>query len=114
MFIQALSNFIQNLQSEVEFDEWYLSDFIDNNVGILSPVEAYEMESHIIQCIKKDINSNELYELLTILLSLQRQSDTTLKPKELENNPNFFEEIIRTNPEDYIRSLVDQLSDSYM
>ncbi|HCQ9657308.1 TPA: hypothetical protein OMQ23_003949, partial [Acinetobacter baumannii] len=95
MFINALSSFLEKLASKEDLDEWHLSNFIDENVCSLLPPEAFEFSSHVIKLLKNDAQPDYTYELLTILLALQRQSDTTQIPKILKNSPDFFDEIIK-------------------
>ncbi|MDC5427821.1 hypothetical protein [Acinetobacter baumannii] len=113
MFTDTLSSFLEKLASEEELDEWYLSAFIDENVCSLSTAEAFEFSSHILKLLKDDAQPDYTYELLTILLALQRQSDTTQIPEILKNSPNFFDEIIKNNPEKYILNLVHELVKNY-
>jgi len=113
MFIDALSSFLKKLASEEKLDEWYLSTFIDEKVYSLSAAEAFESSSYIIKLIKDKVQPDYTYELLTILLALQRQSDTTQVPKILKNSPNFFDEIIKKNPEKYILNLAHELAQNY-
>ncbi|MCH2002206.1 hypothetical protein [Acinetobacter seifertii] len=113
MFINALSSFLEKLASKEELDEWYLSTFIDENVYSLLPAEAFEFSSHVIKLLKDEAQSDCAYELLTILLALQHQSDTTQVPEILKNSPNFFDEIIKKNPEKYILNLAHELAQNY-
>jgi len=113
MFINTLSSFLEKLASEEDLDEWYMSNFIDENVYSLLPAEAFEFSSHVIALLKDEALSDYAYELLTILLALQRQSDTTQIPKILKNSPNFFDKIIKKNPEKYIFNLAHELAQNY-
>ncbi|MDY6449475.1 hypothetical protein [Acinetobacter faecalis] len=113
MFIEALANFIKKISSSCELDEWYLSNFIDESVSTLSKSDAFEMSSHLVEVIKKDLESSHMYELLTILLALQSQSDTTQLPLNLSRDPSFLNEIIQSNSEKYIHHLVDELTRNY-
>lgn len=113
MFIDALSIFLEKLASEKDLDEWYLSTFIDENVCSLLPAEAFEFSSHVIKLIKNNAQPEYTYELLTILLALQHQSDTTQAPEILKNSPNFFDKIIKKNPEKYILNLAHELAENY-
>lgn len=110
MFINALSSFLEKLASEEELDEWYLSNFIDENVYSLLPAEAFELSSHVIKLLKNDAQPDYIYELITILLALQRQSDTTQVPEILKNNPNFFDDLIKNNSEEYVLNLAHELA----
>ncbi|EPA9174438.1 hypothetical protein ACQ8AN_001907 [Acinetobacter baumannii] len=113
MFIDALSSFLEKLTSKEDLDEWYLSTFIDDNVYTLLPAEAFETSSYVIKLLKDDAQPDYTYELLMILLALQRQSDTTQIPEILKNIPNFFDEIIKKNPEKYILNLAHELAQNY-
>jgi hypothetical protein len=113
MLINDLSSFLEKLASKDELDEWYLSTFIDENIYSLSPTEAFEFSSHVIELLTDEAQSDYIYELLTILLALQRQSDTTQVPKILKNSPNFFDEIIKNNPKNYILNLAHELVQNY-
>lgn len=113
MFIDAFQNFIKKLQSGVEVDEWYLSDFVDENVINLSPSDAFELISYIIRFCRTNIDSSCMYEFLYILLALQRQSETFQVPLGLLEFPNFFDEILQRNTEDYIVNLVNELKKIY-
>ncbi|MFV5375227.1 hypothetical protein [Acinetobacter calcoaceticus] len=113
MLINALSSFLEKLASEENLDEWYLSTFIDENIYSLSPTEAFEFSSHVIELLKDEAQPDYTYELLTILLALQRQSDTAQIPDILKNSSNFFDEIIKKNPEKYILNLAHELAQNY-
>lgn len=113
MLINALSSFLEKLASEENLDEWYLSTFIDENVCVLSPAKAFEVSSHVIELLTDEAQSDYIYELLTILLALQHQSDTTQIPEILKNSPNFFDEIIKNNPEKYVLNLAHKLAQNY-
>jgi hypothetical protein len=113
MFIESLAHFIKRISSSCELDEWYLSNFIDESISTLSQSDAFEMSSHLVDVIKKDLESSHMYELLTILLALQSQSDTTQAPLNLSRDPSFLNEIIQNNSEKYIHRLVDELTRNY-
>ena len=113
MFIESLAHFIKRISSSCELDEWYLSNFIEESVSTLSQSDAFEMSSHLVEVIKKDLESSHMYELLTILLALQSQSDTTQSPLNLSRDPSFLNEIIQNNSEKYIHRLVDELTRNY-
>ena len=113
MFIESLAHFIKRISSSCELDEWYLSNFIDESVYTLSQSDAFEMSSYLVEVIKKDLESSHMYELLTILLALQSQSDTTQSPINLSRDPSFLNEIIKNNSEEYIHRLVDELTRNY-
>jgi len=113
MFIESLTNFIKKISSGFELDEWYLSNFINESVYRLSQSDAFEMSSYLVEIIKKDLESSYMYELLSILLALQSQSDTTQSPINLSKDPSFFDEIIRNNSGEYIHHLVNKLIQNY-
>ena len=113
MFTDTLSSLLEKLASKEDLDEWYLSTFIDENIYSLSPIEAFEFSSHVIKLIKNDAQPDCTYELLSILLALQRQSDTAQIPEILKNSPNFFDEILKKNPEKYILNLAHDLAYNY-
>jgi argonaute-like protein implicated in RNA metabolism and viral defense len=113
MFINALSSFLEKLASDDELNEWYLSTFIDENIYLLSTTEAFELSSHVIELLKDEAQPDYTYELLTILLALQRQTDSTQIPDILKNSPNFFDEFIKKNPEKYILNLAHDLAQNY-
>ncbi|MCZ1178717.1 hypothetical protein [Acinetobacter pittii] len=113
MFINTLSSLLEKLASEEDLDEWYLSNFIDENVYSLLAAEAFEFSSHVIELLKDEAQPDYTYELLTILLALQRQSDTAQIPDILKNSSNFFDEIIKKNPEKYILNLAHDLAQNY-
>lgn len=113
MFIEALSSFFEKLASTEELDEWYLSTFIDENVYTLSAAEAFKFSSHVIKLLKDDAQPDYTYELLTILLALQRQSDTTQIPETLKNSLNLFDDLIKKNPEKYVLNLAHELAQNY-
>ncbi|MDW7586565.1 hypothetical protein, partial [Acinetobacter baumannii] len=108
-----LSSFFEKLASKEDLDKWYLSTFIDENVCSLLPAEAFEFSSHVIELLKNDAQPDYTYELLTILLALQRQSDTAQIPEILKNSPNFFDEITKSNSEVYIQILINELFSNY-
>lgn len=112
MFTDTLSCFLEKLASKEELDEWYLSAFIDENIYSLSAAEAFEFSSHILKLLKDDAQPDYTYELLTILLALQRQSDTTQIP-EILKIVLIFDEIIKNNPEKYVLNLAHELAKNY-
>ncbi|ENV48805.1 hypothetical protein P255_02863 [Acinetobacter brisouii CIP 110357] len=113
MFIDSLMSFLQKINAESELEEWYLSNFIDEFVCKLSPPDAFEMSSYVIEVIKNDSKFSYTYELLTILLALQRQSNTAQIPVNLINEPQFLNEIIENSSEEYVQYLVDELAKNY-
>jgi len=113
MFINALSNFLEKLASEEDLDEWYLSSFIDEKVYSLSTTEAFELSSHVIELLKDEAQPDYTYELLIILLALQHQSNTTQVPEILKNSPNFFDDLIKNNSEEYVLSFAHELAQNY-
>jgi hypothetical protein len=113
MLINALSSFLEKLASEENLDEWYLSTFIDENIYSLSPTEAFEFSSHVIELLKDDAQPDYTYELLTILLALQRQSDTTQIPETLKNSLNLFDDLIKNNSEEYVLNLAHEVAQNY-
>ncbi|WP_440206532.1 hypothetical protein [Acinetobacter oleivorans] len=113
MFINALSSLLEKLASKEELDEWYLSTFIDENVYSLLPAEAFEFSSHVIKLLKDDAQPDYTYELLTILLALQRQSDTIQIPETLKNSLNLFDDLIKNNSEEYVLNLAHELAQNY-
>lgn len=113
MFIVSLANFIKQINAGFELDEWYLSDFIDESVNILSQSDAFEMSSYVVEIIKEDLKSSDMYELLAILLALQYQSGTTQLPMNLGKDPNIFNEIIKNTSEECILNIVNQLARNY-
>ncbi|MDQ9888142.1 hypothetical protein [Acinetobacter pittii] len=113
MFINTLSSLLERLASKEELDEWYLSTFIDENVYSLLPAEAFEFSSHVIKLLKDDAQPDYTYELLTILLALQRQSDTTQIPDILKNSLNLFDDLIKNNSEEYVLNLAHEVAQNY-
>jgi hypothetical protein len=113
MFINTLSSLLEKLASKEELDEWYLSTFIDENVYSLLPAEAFKFSSHVIKLLKYDAQPDYTYELLTILLALQRQSDTTQIPETLKNSLNLFDDLIKNNSEEYVLNLAHELAQNY-
>jgi len=113
MFTYTLSSFLEKLASKEELDEWYLSTFIDENVYSLSAAEAFEFSSHVIKLLKEESQSDYSYELLTILLALQRQSDTTQIPDILKNSLNLFDDLIKNNSDEYVLNLAHELAQNY-
>lgn len=71
-----LKDFLHNISiNRDNLDEWYLSDFIDKNIKILSSYDSFEFMKKIISYI---VNYPEYgYELLEITQELKRQADTT-------------------------------------
>lgn len=113
MFINALSSFLEKLASIEELDEWYLSTFIDENIYSLSPTEAFEFSSHVIELLKDEAQPDCTYELLSILLALQCQSGTTQIPETLKNSLNLFDDLIKNNSEEYVLTLAHELAQNY-
>lgn len=113
MFVDSLMSFLQKINAESELEEWYLSNFIDEFVCKLSQSDAFEVSSYVIEVIKNDSRFSYTYELLTILLALQRQSNTAQIPVNLINEPQFLNEIIENSSEKYVQYLVDELAKNY-
>ncbi|MFA3126940.1 hypothetical protein KWG22_02650 [Acinetobacter pittii] len=104
---------VVQIYGSISLDEWYLSTFIDENVYSLLPAEAFEFSSHIIKLLKDEAQPDYTYELLTILLALQRQSDTTQIPETLKNSLNLFDDLIKNNSEEYVLNLAHELPQNY-
>lgn len=113
MFIASLANFIKKINAGFELDEWYLSNFIDDSVSVLSQSDAFEMSSYVLEIIKEDFKSRDMYELLAILLALQHQSGTTQLPMSLSKDPNIFNEIVKNTSEECILHIVNELTRNY-
>lgn len=113
MFMDSLENFIQHLKSSNNQSEWYLQDFIEQNVYSLSTFEAYDASSLVLDMIKDHSMLDLLYELLSILTALQRQSDTTQRPSSLITHPELLNEITKACKETYIIDLIKNLNQSY-
>lgn len=110
MFKENLNNFIEKLKSGSEVDEWYLSDFINDNVSILSSEEAYKGLIYLLNLIKSNLHSNEMYEYLQITIALRNQSATNQIPTLLLKDRDFFQKILDVNDEDYIANSVKELN----
>jgi hypothetical protein len=113
VFIDSLANFFERIDSGFELDEFYVSNFIDEFVHTLSQSDAFEMSSYIVKIINDDLKSNNTYELLSILIALQRQSNTRQLPINLRKKPNIFDEIIKNNSEGYITYLINEIIENY-
>lgn len=113
MFINALENFIEQLKSSKDQNEWYLADFIQKNIDVLTTSDAYEFSSLVIKIIKNDSNSDLMYELISILKALQIQSDTTQIPLILISFPEILNEVVKNTTETYIHDLVNELNQCY-
>ncbi|PNK59539.1 hypothetical protein [Psychrobacter sp. FDAARGOS_221] len=109
MFETKLNDFFKKISNDDSLDEWYLSQFIDRNVSTLSAQEAFHASNTVVCKIKSDIYSDNLYELLEILISLRIHSDTNEIPPILIDNPNLFEQIKSQRFESYIRVPVSKL-----
>lgn len=71
-----LTNFLKNISiNQDNLNEWYLSDFIDNNIKVLNSYESFEFMKNIVPYLIK--HSEYGYELLEIIQELQRIADTT-------------------------------------
>lgn len=76
MFQKKLDEFIQILsQDKSELDEWYLSDFLDENVLNMESYEAFSSLKLMIPYLFK--YPQHRHELLDIMLGLKRKADTT-------------------------------------
>lgn len=71
-----LEDFLHHISiNQNNLNEWYLSDFINENIKILSSYESFEFMKTIIPYL---VNYPEYgYELLEITQELKRQADTT-------------------------------------
>lgn len=71
-----LTNFLKSISiNQDNLSEWYLSDFIDNNIKVLNSYESFEFMKNIVPYLIK--YSEYGYELLEIIQELQRIADTT-------------------------------------
>lgn len=113
LFKESLLIFIEKLKSDVVLDEWYLAEFIELNIDKLSAESAFNLASYVIHQIVKYTSSDLLYELLQILLSLQRQSGTMQKPLALLEYPDIFNQIISHNSNEHILETVKALKLSW-
>ena len=91
MFKQELLKFLKEIQSGHELDEWYLSNFVEENIYPFSEEEAFSELNLVIKLIYENIDSVEIIsELMYIYMYLQRQSDTTEIPSFLSKHTNIF------------------------
>lgn len=109
MFETKLNDFLKKISNDDNLDEWYLSQFIDQNVRTLTTQEAFYASNTVLWKIMNDISSNNLYELLEILIGLRIQSDTNELPPLLIDNPDLFKQIKLQRCEDYITMPVGNL-----
>ncbi len=113
MFENKVLEFIEKLKYQESFDEWYLSDFIDENIKKLSSENAFESSSFIISLIRLNLESDLLYELLQILLSLKAVSQTNQHPTQLIEDPEIFEDILKLHTDNSIISTTKDLKKMY-
>ncbi|MGN0935653.1 hypothetical protein [Acinetobacter sp. YH12145] len=113
MFKENLNKFIEKLKSGNEVDEWYLSDFISDNVIVLSGEDAYEELVYLLNLIESNLYTNEMYEYLQIAIALRNQSATNQIPTLLLNDRNFFQKILDVYDEDYITVSVKELNNLF-
>ena len=113
MFEDKTLEFIEKLKYQEIFDEWYLSNFIDENVKKLSSEDAFQLSSLLITQIRSNLESDLLYELLQIFLSLKAVSQTNQHPKQLIEDPEIFEDILKLHTDDSIISITKDLKKMY-
>lgn len=76
MFIENFKNFITDLDINPVTDEWYMSNFVDSNIKILSSHEAFSLLKPFISYIIDNYDVSFEYETVEALRYLKIQSDT--------------------------------------
>lgn len=76
MFIENFKNFITDLDINPVTDEWYMSNFVDSNIKILSNHEAFSLLKPFISYIIDNYDVSFEYETVEALRYLKIQSDT--------------------------------------
>ena len=100
-----LEDFLYHISiNQDNLDEWYLSDFIDENIKILSSYESFEFMKKIIPYL---VNYPEYgYELLEITQELKRQADTT----EIFYNDDIPKKLIEMHINDkYLTEIINNI-----
>lgn len=113
MFAHALDQFIKQLKSGKALNEWYLSNFIETHVNVLSTSDAYNLSSLVLTIMTDSSNSDLLYELICISIALQRQSDSTQIPSILISYPDILNEVGERTTDPHIYELIHTLKQSY-
>lgn len=73
-FFENLDNLLKNIENHHIIDEWYLCDFIDENIKILSTYQAFDILKSYVPYL---INMHHCdYEVLNILFALKNQANT--------------------------------------
>ena len=111
MFVYNLKALISTLRSRNYPDEWYLADFIENNIATLSAEDAFKGASVVLDMFSTE--KHAIYELLMILQALHRQSDTTQIPTFLVSNPNTFDNLYSRNNESDLHDLIKDIKQLY-
>jgi hypothetical protein len=74
-FYENLNKLFNNIKKN-EVNEWYLSDFLDENVRCVSSAEAFSILKDFPDYIIKNFDKTFYYEYFTILDELRNMSDT--------------------------------------
>lgn len=109
MLNHKINDFLASIKSDKNLNEWYLSDFVEKNVKILSAEEAFNASEDISKIIFKEKDSDVIYELLYILYYLKQQSETNQIPLWIKNNIDFFDKIKKHHQKDYIDNIINNL-----
>lgn len=76
MFFDKLTQFFDELNQNIEIDEWYLSDFIDENICPLPSYQAFDILVELMPyLLARDCRDFE-YEIRAIIAALKNQADT--------------------------------------
>lgn len=67
-------------------DEWFFSNARDDLVTELSPAEAFDAINELVQHVLNEPNDDVRLELVAVLVSLARRSDTTQIPQKLNSS----------------------------
>ncbi|SOD69432.1 hypothetical protein SAMN02746062_01676 [Alysiella filiformis DSM 16848] len=77
MFFTHLNDFFEMLNHpSVELDEWYLADFIEQNVDVLQSHQAFDILVQFVSYLLQHDYGDFEYEIRTIIAALKRQADT--------------------------------------
>lgn len=104
MFYDNLKEFLYNDNKEI--NEWYLSDFIDENIEKMESHTAYKEIESALDILYKNKKEFLVIEICYIIYALILKSNTTELPKKFDKEKLLK---IRDNKEYHADEIIDRI-----
>lgn len=105
MFFKKLNTFFADLEKNEVTNEWYISDFADENIKKLEQYEAYDILKLYVPYMIEKYNQNFEYEILEIFRYLKYQVNSN----EIFLNDEQKNKIFELYQQDYSKIILREL-----